>query len=581
MLNDKSTEYSAEKEENALLKIQLRQLKNELKLTQIEYDITTEKYLEMVDKLEKKVIEKNEQLYYSKEVIRQKNQELQQMLDTAPAFIFYKDAGLKYIQANNKFLSFFNLSPSDIIQKTDAELFNEESLFSHEMDLKAISEKKPVFHKVEHVKFKQNSFYFSVDRIPLIDHEDNVSGLLCYAIDVTELNAIEQEKSLLLSQLRQAQKIESLGTLASGIAHDFNNILAAIIGYAEMAMNFENENESQKKYLSEVLNASSRAKDLIKQILTFSRKTETIFKPIDLSVIIDEVIKFLRPSLPASIELEFSHNIDHAVVLGDYTQVHQVIMNLCTNAYQSMKDRKGKLEISIVKTKVKENTSDLNLTPGFYYKISIKDSGVGISKENLEKIFEPYFTTKKQGEGTGLGLSVVIGIIKVHKGTIQVQSELDKGSTFNVYLPKLEFSQLESEKVAYRYEKGCEKILFVDDEKSITTLITEFLCYLGYTVISTTDSNEAWEFFQDSPSSYQLVITDMTMPKMTGVELIQKIRIINPDIPIILSTGYGDSIDQHITQELSNVQFLQKPYELYHISSVITNIFQKKADLNS
>lgn len=574
MLNDKSTEYSAEKEENSLLKIQLRQLKNELKLTQIEYDITTEKYLEMVDKLEKKVIEKNEQLYYSKEVIRQKNQELQLMLDTAPAFIFYKNAELKYIQANNKFLSFFNLSPSDIIQKTDVDLFEEKTLFNHEFDLNAISEKKPIFHKVEHVKFKQNSYYFSVDRIPLLDHEDKVTGLLCYAIDVTELNAIEQEKSLLLSQLRQAQKIESLGTLASGIAHDFNNILAAIIGYAEMAMNFENENENQKKYLSEVLNASSRAKDLIKQILTFSRKTETIFKPIDLSVIIDEVIKFLRPSLPSSIDLEFNHNIDHAVVLGDYTQVHQVIMNLCTNAYQSMKDRKGKLEISIVKTKIKEKTPNLNLLPGFYYKISIKDSGIGISKEHLEKIFEPYFTTKKSGEGTGLGLSVVIGIIKVHKGTIDVESEINKGSTFNVYLPKLEFSQIENENVSYQYEKGNEKILFVDDEKSITTLITEFLCYLGYTVISTTDSNEAWEFFQDNPQSYQLVITDMTMPKMSGIELIQKIRIINRDIPIILSTGYGDIIDQQITEQVNNIQFLQKPYELYHISSIISNILQ-------
>ncbi len=574
MLNDKSTEYSAEKEENSLLKIQLRQLKNELKLTQIEYDITTEKYLEMVDKLEKKVIEKNEQLYYSKEVIRQKNQELQLMLDTAPAFIFYKNAELKYIQANNKFLSFFNLSPSDIIQKTDVDLFEEKTLFNHEFDLNAISEKKPIFHKVEHVKFKQNSYYFSVDRIPLLDHEDKVTGLLCYAIDVTELNAIEQEKSLLLSQLRQAQKIESLGTLASGIAHDFNNILAAIIGYAEMAMNFENENENQKKYLSEVLNASSRAKDLIKQILTFSRKTETIFKPIDLSVIIDEVIKFLRPSLPSSIDLEFNHNIDHAVVLGDYTQVHQVIMNLCTNAYQSMKDRKGKLEISIVKTKIKEKTPNLNLLPGFYYKISIKDSGIGISKEHLEKIFEPYFTTKKSGEGTGLGLSVVIGIIKVHKGTIDVESEINKGSTFNVYLPKLEFSQIENENVSYQYEKGNEKILFVDDEKSITTLITEFLCYLGYTVISTTDSNEAWEFFQDNPQSYQLVITDMTMPKMSGIELIQKIRIINRDIPIILSTGYGDIIDQQITEQVNNIQFLQKPYELYHVSSIISNILQ-------
>ncbi|MBP7563208.1 MAG: response regulator, partial [Candidatus Cloacimonetes bacterium] len=374
--------------------------------------------------------------------------------------------------------------------------------------------------------------------------------------------------------LRQAQKIESLGTLASGIAHDFNNILAAIIGYAEMASNIEGDDFSKKKYMDEVLKASLRAKELIRQILTFSRKTETSFKPVDLVAVIEEVNNFLRPTLPSSIDLVFNNNSDHAVILGDHTQIHQVFMNLCTNAYQSMKSKKGKLIIDIIKTKIKEDDSLTTLSPGHYYKISIKDNGVGINPDNLDKIFEPYFTTKKSGEGTGLGLSVVLGIVNTHKGTIRVKSELDKGSEFSVYLPKLEFHELDKCSVPVNYIKGNQKILLVDDEKSIASLITEFLCYLGYTVVSTSDSQEAWDLFQDAPDSYHLLMTDMTMPKMTGVELIEKVRILRPEIPVVLSSGYQETIEEERINDLKNLKILQKPYELYHISSLLNEIFQ-------
>ncbi|HPM03656.1 MAG TPA: ATP-binding protein, partial [Candidatus Cloacimonadota bacterium] len=482
MINHKSNELYLIEQENDILKTKLRQLQNELKMTQLEFNETNQKYLEIVNQLEQKVIEKNEQLYHSQELIKQKNDELQMMLDYAPALIFFKSDELVYNQVNQKFLSIFKLSPSDIINKKNADLPTHLRLFSEVYDRQVLQQKKALYQMIECVQINDDTYYFSVDRVPIADSKGNVPGLICFAKDVTEINAIEQEKSLLQSQLRQAQKIESLGTLASGIAHDFNNILAAIIGYAEMASNIEGDDFSKKKYMDEVLKASLRAKELIRQILTFSRKTETSFKPVDLVAVIEEVNNFLRPTLPSSIDLVFNNNSDHAVILGDHTQIHQVFMNLCTNAYQSMKSKKGKLIIDIIKTKIKEDDSLTTLSPGHYYKISIKDNGVGINPDNLDKIFEPYFTTKKSGEGTGLGLSVVLGIVNTHKGTIRVKSELDKGPEFSVYLPKLEFHELDKCSVPVNYIKGNQKILLVDDEKSIASLITEFLCYLGYTV---------------------------------------------------------------------------------------------------
>ncbi|HOD54282.1 MAG TPA: ATP-binding protein [Candidatus Cloacimonadota bacterium] len=574
MINYKSNDLSLVEQENDILKTKLRQLQNELKMTQLEFNETNQKYLEIVNQLEQKVIKKNEQLYHSQELIKQKNDELQMMLDYAPALIFFKSAELVYNQVNHKFLSFFKISPSDIINKKNTDLPDHLKLFSETHDRQVLQQKKALYQMIECVQINDDTYYFSVDRVPIADSKGNVPGLICFAKDVTEINAIEQEKSLLQSQLRQAQKIESLGTLASGIAHDFNNILAAIIGYAEMASNIEGDDFSKKKYMDEVLKASLRAKELIRQILTFSRKTETSFKPVDLVAVIEEVNNFLRPTLPSSIDLVFNNNSDHAVILGDHTQIHQVFMNLCTNAYQSMKSKKGKLIIDIIKTKIKEDDSLTTLSPGHYYKISIKDNGVGINPDNLDKIFEPYFTTKKSGEGTGLGLSVVLGIVNTHKGTIRVKSELDKGPEFSVYLPKLEFHELDKCSVPVNYIKGNQKILLVDDEKSIASLITEFLCYLGYTVVSTSDSQEAWDLFQDAPDSYHLLMTDMTMPKMTGIELIEKVRILRPEIPVVLSSGYQETIEEERINDLKNLKILQKPYELYHISSLLNEIFQ-------
>ncbi len=573
MINNRSNELYLIEQENDILKTKLRQLQNELKMTQMEYNETNCKYLDIVNQLESKVIEKNEQLYSSQEIIRQKNDELQMMLDYAPALIFFKSSELTYNQVNQKFLSFFNLSPSDILNKTNKDLPKHLRLFSEEHDLHVLTNRKASYRIIECITINEKNYYFSVDRVPITNKNDNVPGIICFAQDITEINAIEQEKSLLQSQLRQAQKIESLGTLASGIAHDFNNILAAIIGYAEMAGNTETNELNRKKYLDEVLNASFRAKDLIRQILTFSRKTETSFKPVDIVAIIEEVIKFLRPSLPATVELVFNNSSDHAVVLGDHTQIHQVFMNLCTNAWQSMKNKKGRLEIDIVKTKIRDDHNPTTLSPGYYYKASIKDDGVGIRQENLEKIFEPYFTTKKVGEGTGLGLSVVLGIVNNHKGTIMVKSEENMGSEFSVYFPKLEFSEYTKVHNTVSYQKGSQKILLVDDEKSIASLITEFLCYLGYTVVSTSDSMEAWDLFQDDPESYHLLITDMTMPKLTGAELIEKVRILRPDLPVVLSSGYEDTVENESLTEKNGIRILQKPYELYHISSLLSDIF--------
>lgn len=560
--------------ERQVLQTKLRQLQNELNLTQQEYNCANEKYLEIVNNLEKKVIEKSEQVFKSQLILKQKKEELQLMLDNTPALIFYKTYELSYLQVNNKYLSLFNFSLSDVLLKKDPEIFNNKG-FNIELDKKAIATKTALYHKIETIETDSGVYNLSVDRIPLINSLGEVAGLLCFAIDITDLNKIEEENSLLLSQLRQAQKLDSLGTLASGIAHDFNNILAAIIGYTEMSLNIESDPDNQKKYLSEVLNASFRAKDLIKQILTFSRKTETVFKPIDLIAIIDEVIKFLRPSIPVSIEIIFNKYSSNAIILGDQTQIHQVVMNLCTNAFQAIKNKKGTIEVSILKIHITEKDG-LALSPGCYYKISVHDTGVGISNEMIEKIFDPYFTTKKHGEGTGLGLSVALGIINVHKGLIQVSSTENMGTQFSVYLPKLDFESIKSKASESHYLKGNGTILVVDDEKPISSLYCDFLTGLGYNIVSTSSSTKAWQYFKEQPNTFDLVISDMTMPKLTGIDLIKKIRAINQEVPVFLSSGYGDEYNAEEIANLNIRRVIQKPVELHILSQFIEEVLRKE-----
>jgi PAS domain S-box-containing protein len=377
--------------------------------------------------------------------------------------------------------------------------------------------------------------------------------------------------------LQQTHKMEAIGCLAGGIAHDFNNILSAIIGYTELLQMNLSENSAESRYALQIKQAGSRAKDLVEQILTFSRQTEQELKPVEVNIIAKEVVKLIRSSLPTTIEIK--QNLQNSyIVLGDPTQIHQILMNLCTNAGHAMQEKGGQLAIDLKRFELKEDLigERIRLSPGIYVQLSVSDTGRGISTEHIDRIFDPFFTTKERGEGTGMGLSVVHGIVESYKGAVHVASEEGKGSTFTIYLPAIETHVKQDESKAEEIPKGTGHILFVDDESIIVEMNTSQLEALGYKVSSRSNSIEALGLIKKKPDSFDLVITDMTMPKMKGDEFAKEIKRIRPDIPIILCTGFGNKMTPESIQKLGIDAFLMKPIIMRDMAKNIRNLLDKK-----
>jgi len=378
--------------------------------------------------------------------------------------------------------------------------------------------------------------------------------------DETKEKQAEEEKKRLETQLQQSQKMEAIGTLAGGIAHDFNNILTSIIGYAELSMVDTKKGSLLERYLKEVLIAGDRATDLVKQILAFSRQADQEEKPVHVKQIIKEVITLIRATIPSTIEIKQSLQSD-ALVMGDSTQIHQILMNLCTNAAHAMKDEGGVLTVNLSDTELDSEfiSTHPDLKAGRYINLTVTDTGHGIPSSVLEKIFDPFFTTKKQGEGTGMGLSVVHGIVHNHGGTIYAYSEMDLGSTFTVFFPAIERrSELEGS-IDEPIPTGTEHILFIDDEPAIVDMGRRTLESLGYNVTSRTSSIEALELFKLQKDKFDLVLTDMTMPVMTGEDLAKELLTISPDVPVILCTGFSAKTDEKMALDLGIRAFLSTP----------------------
>ena len=388
------------------------------------------------------------------------------------------------------------------------------------------------------------------------------------------------DRKVLEFQLRQAQKMEAIGTLAGGIAHDFNNILSAVLGYTEMALGAVDKTSPLRRYLDQVYKAGERARDLVKQILTFSRQSDQNPRPLRVSPIIKEVLKLLRASLPTTIKIRQDIQSDLDTVLADPTHIHQILMNLCNNAAHAMRETKGELKVSLVPVEIKGSDALIiqhGVTPGMYLNLTVSDTGHGIDPVIVERIFDPFFTTKKPGEGTGLGLSVVYGIIKSYGGTINVQSEVGKGTEFRVHLPLLVDTEEErEEKVAAHIVGGEECILFVDDEEDLVNLGKDMLTGLGYQVVGRTSSLEALELLRSRPDRFDLVITDMTMPNMTGSELAQEIMRIRPGIPVILCTGFSEAITPEKAKALGLREFIMKPIIKNQIAAAISRVLNHK-----
>ncbi len=398
-------------------------------------------------------------------------------------------------------------------------------------------------------------------RKAVINREKNgFSKIIVSVTDVTSLHRFHREKELMEARLQQAQKMESIGSLAGGIAHDFNNILFPIVGLAEMLMEDLPVQSPERVNAREILQAGKRGADLVKQILAFSRRQEHKMIHTRVQQVLKEVVKLVRSTIPANIKIHQDLQHDCGLILADATQIHQIGMNLITNAYHAVEDISGEITV-----KVKEvildtaATVDLSISAGKYALLSVSDNGVGIPIENLNKIFDPYFTTKEMGKGTGLGLAVVYGIVKEHKGDIRVYSEVGKGTRVEVYLPLMAVPVFEYHTEDVLSGRGTERVLLVDDEPPIVSLEKQVLERLGYTVGTRTDSTEAWEAFKSNPDGYDLVITDMSMPSMTGEQLAQNIFNVRPDIPIIICTGFSDRINERKAKEMGIKGFLMKP----------------------
>ncbi len=372
------------------------------------------------------------------------------------------------------------------------------------------------------------------------------------------------------AQFQQAQKMESIGTLAGGIAHDFNNILSSILGYTELSLYDAEKGSLLQSNLQEVLIAGKRATDLVKQILAFSRQADQEEKPVQVKLIVKEALKLLRASIPSTIEIEQNVQSD-ALVMGDSTQIHQVLMNLFTNAAHAMEDKGGLLTVSLSDVELDaEFVSDHpELKPGPYINFTVADTGYGIPPAILEKIFDPFFTTKEKGKGTGMGLSVVHGIVHSHGGTIYVYSEPGKGSTFKIFLPAIERRLEPEDRIDRPIPTGTESILFIDDEPAIMNMGKRILESLGYDVATNTSSIEALELFKAQKDRFDLVITDLTMPKMTGENLAKELISIRPDIPVILCTGFSVRMDEKKALNMGIRAFILKPILKREIAETI------------
>ncbi len=490
-----------------------------------------------------------------------------------PGLVFMKDHQGRYIYVNDAFAQFTATQPNKALDRYTHQIWDPESAQELQANDEKVYQSQSAHSNMEKVHSSSGKVsYLLTSRFP-IWQDEALFALGGISIDVTERTLAEEQSQQLGIQLQQAQKMEALGTLAGGIAHDFNNILAAIIGYTEIAVADIGKGSTVHDYLKRVLEAGERARDLVKQILAFSRQGEMEPKPVQVKHIVKEVLKLLRASLPATVKIEQAIETD-AAVLADPIQIHQVMMNLCTNAGYAMGETGGTLHVTLAQVDLDEEFCGhlVDMQPGAYLKLAVADTGKGIAAENLPKIFDPFFTTKPKGEGTGMGLSVVHGIVTALKGSIVVDSAPGQGSRFEVYLPALETRAIPETPPLEALPTGKERILFVDDETFQTDMLTQMLGLLGYKVTPFNTSVDALAHFKLDPDAYDLVISDVIMPDMTGDELAHKMLAIRPNLPIILATGYSQKITDAKAKAMGVKALAYKPLVMEELSQLIRRI---------
>lgn len=414
-------------------------------------------------------------------------------------------------------------------------------------------------------------------RTVIFNTKGKPTSIVGSARDITDQKEAEVEGVKLQAKLRQSQKMEAIGTLAGGIAHDFNNILGAILGYADMVKDDVVPGSSVDRDLDEIIRAGDRAKDLVKQILAYSRKEVQEQINTSIKTIVKETVKLMRATIPSSITISVHIDQKCGNILADPTQIHQVIMNLCANASHAVEQKEdGEISVSLTREPgYGLRTGDVSLPPiDTYVVLKISDNGVGIPPGIIDRIFDPYFTTKEAGKGSGMGLTVVSGIVKAHGGAIAVESDLDSGTSFIVYLPEVPPETAKEKERRERIHKGVGNIMLVDDEEAIVSITQRRLERMGYEVASFTKSREALHYFQQHHDEFDLIISDQTMPELTGDQLTREILSLRHDIPVILCSGYSDTINEEKAQLVGVKAFLMKPVDKYELSKVVNSIIR-------
>ncbi len=480
-----------------------------------------------------------------------------------------------YLDVNQRFLDLFGFSREEVIGKTSVELGLVSEADQNKLR-EAISRDGRIIEQEFSICTKSGQQLSCVNWCEMITFSGQ-KRLLSIAMDITARKHAEEEKKALQSRLIQVQKMEAIGTLAGGIAHDFNNILGAIIGYTEIARDEVPPESSIAKSLNKVLDASQRATALVKQILAFSRQVNLQRIPLNISHVVKDTIKLLRPSIPSTIEIRQQIDSSFRPILADSTQVHQIIMNLCTNAYHAMEQTGGVLQITI--EDVELSLSDLQkhpgVQPGGFVKLSISDTGAGIDADIRSRIFEPYFTTKEVGKGTGMGLSIVHGIVASYGGFVTCESEIGKGTVFNIFFPAIEEQAASEVKPMELTPSGTERILFIDDEEILAEMGKTMLEQLGYDVTISNSSIEALAAFQNQPDQFDVVITDQTMPGMTGFDFAKRLLQIRPNIPIILCTGYSNLVNEEQAKIVGIKGFIMKPMSKKEIAKCLRAVLDE------
>jgi PAS domain S-box-containing protein len=512
------------------------------------------------------------------EALRVSEAQLRSLQDNIPIGLFRRSADGRLLFANPKMVSIFGYASEEEMCRVpirqvyfDSEQYDrvmeQFEAFGTTQSLELCFKRKdgtPVWGAVHLKRFKD-----------LKSGDVYIDGAF---IDITDRKKIEDDKRNLEAQLRQAHKMEALGTLAGGIAHDFNNILFAIIGFCELALEDAIRNTAQRENLQQAITGAQRAAELVGQILTFARQSGIEKHPLNLTAIVKESLKLLRASLPKSIDI-ITELDGQQTVLADPTQMHQIIVNLCTNAFHAMRDNGGVLTIGLTKIEMKtdEGHSVEGLKSGLYAWLRVEDTGHGMSTETMERIFDPYYTTKAQGDGTGMGLSVVQGIVKGLKGTIRVDSVVGKGSKFNIYLPALDDVDFDSHTDTTSIIGGREHILFVDDELLLTNMVSQMLTNMGYHVTTSNNPADALKLFRHGPEQFDLIISDVTMPEMGGHDMVQEMMKIRPDLPVLLCTGYSENITEKIASNIGVRALMHKPLVRRELSSTIRSVLDDRS----